>query len=261
MTFASLARQFGASGLFCAYSTLVLSQLPNTPHARLYFRPQRHHGARHGAPHPRLAAAVNEDLGGHFTWEQVKAQMYGKNREVLTRLFGPDRFSGEEMDRLGDAEKERRYQEEFRPRLALLPGLPELLARARQRGIAMAIGSAALPFNIDFVLDNLHIRPYFRAIVSADDVAVSKPHPEVFLRCAELLGVPPAECLVFEDVPKGAEAARNAGMAAVVLTTTHAARRVRAPAQRAALRARFHGCVYAGAGGVGAAVLARVTLR
>ena len=164
----------------------------------------------------------NEDLGGSFTWDEVKPQMYGKNREVLTRMFGPDRFSNEEMDRLG-LEKERRYQQEFRPQLALLPGLPEFLESAHQRGIRMAIGSAAIPFNIDFVLDNLNIRHYFQAIVSADDVAVSKPNPEVFLRCAELLGVPPAECLVFEDVPKGAEAARNAGMAAVVLTTTHEA--------------------------------------
>ena len=162
----------------------------------------------------------NEDLGGSFRWEEVKPQMYGKNREVLTRMFGPDRFSGEEMDQLG-MEKERRYQQEFRPQLALLPGLMEFLEAAHQRGIRMAIGSAAIPFNIDFVLDNLNIRHYFQAIVSADDVTVSKPNPEVFLRCAELLGVPPANCLVFEDVPKGAEAARNAGMAAVVLTTTH----------------------------------------
>ena len=65
----------------------------------------------------------NENLGGSFSWEEVKLQMYGKNREVLVRLFGPDRFSGEEMDRLG-MEKERRYQEEFRPQLALLPGQP-----------------------------------------------------------------------------------------------------------------------------------------
>ena len=164
----------------------------------------------------------NEDLGGNFSWGEVKSQMYGKNREVLGRVFGPDRFSGEEMDRLG-MEKERRYQQEFRPQLVLLPGLPEFLARAQQRGIPMAIGSAAIPFNIDFVLDNLNIRHYFRAIVSADDVSVSKPSPEVFLRCAELLGVPPAEGLVFEDVPKGAEAAHNAGMEAVVLTTTHEA--------------------------------------
>ena len=85
----------------------------------------------------------------------------------------------------------------------------------------MAIGSAAIPFNIDFVLDNLHIRNRFGAIVSADDVAVSKPHPETFLKAASLLGVQPHECIVLEDAPKGVEAALNAGMKTVVLTTMH----------------------------------------
>src|SRR5882762_1371656 len=85
----------------------------------------------------------------------------------------------------------------------------------------MAIGSAAIPFNIDFVLDNLNIRHYFKAIVSADDVVLSKPHPETYLKAAELLNVIPTDCIVFEDVPKGAEAAANAGMKAVVITTTH----------------------------------------
>jgi beta-phosphoglucomutase-like phosphatase (HAD superfamily) len=85
----------------------------------------------------------------------------------------------------------------------------------------MAIGSAAIPFNIDFVLDTLHIRHYFKAIVSADDVMISKPNPETYLKAAQQLQVDPADCLVFEDVPKGAEAALHAGMKSVVLTTTH----------------------------------------
>ena len=85
----------------------------------------------------------------------------------------------------------------------------------------MAVGSAAIPFNIDFVLDNLNIRHYFKAIVSADDVVTSKPDPQTFLDCASLLNVAPANCLVFEDAPKGVEAALNAGMACVVLTTMH----------------------------------------
>jgi HAD superfamily hydrolase (TIGR01509 family) len=103
----------------------------------------------------------------------------------------------------------------------LLPGLSEFLEKAYQQGIPMAIGSAAIPFNIDFVLDNLNIRHYFKAIVSADDVVFSKPNAETFLKAAALLSVEPTDCLVFEDVPKGAEAAQNAGMNAVVLTTTH----------------------------------------
>lgn len=163
---------------------------------------------------------LNDELGGNFTWEEVKPQMYGKNPEVLVRMFGPDRFTLDEMNRLS-LEKERKYQLEFLPHLKLLPGLDEFLQRAHQQGIPMAIGSAAIPFNIDFVLDNLNIRHYFKAIVSADDVVLSKPHPETYLKAAEILRVTPADCIVFEDVPKGAEAAANAGMKAVILTTTH----------------------------------------
>jgi len=163
---------------------------------------------------------LNDELGGNFTWEEVKPQMYGKNPEVLIRMFGPDRFTLDEMNRLS-LEKEKKYQVEFLPHLTLLPGLHEFLEKAYQKGIPMAIGSAAIPFNIDFVLDNLNIRHYFKAIVSADDVELSKPHPETYLKAAALLGVSPTDCIVFEDVPKGAEAAANAGMKAVVLTTTH----------------------------------------
>lgn len=163
---------------------------------------------------------LNNDLGGDFTWDEIKPQMYGKNPEVLVRMFGPNRFTMDEMNQLS-YEKEKRYQEEYLPYLELLPGLHDFLENAYQKGIPMAIGSAAIPFNIDFVLDNLNIRKYFKAIVSADDVELSKPHPETFLKAAQLLGVPPSDCLVFEDVPKGAEAAANAGMQAVIITTTH----------------------------------------
>lgn len=163
---------------------------------------------------------LNDQLGGAFTWEEVKKQMYGKNPEVLVRMFGPDRFTMDEMNDLS-YKKEERYQQEFLPHLALLPGLQEFLEAAYQKGIPMAIGSAAIPFNINYVLDNLNIRHYFKAIVSADDVVLSKPHPETFLKAAQLLATIPADCIVFEDVPKGVEAAANAGMQAVVLTTTH----------------------------------------
>jgi len=163
---------------------------------------------------------LNNQLGGSFTWDEIKPQMYGKNPEVLVRMLGPNRFTVEEMDRLS-LEKEKSYQEEFLPHLALLPGLNEFLEQAYQQNIPMAIGTAAIPFNVGFVLDNLNIRHYFKAIVTAGDVKLSKPHPETFLRAAELLSVPPTDCLVFEDVPKGAEAAANAGMKAVIITTTH----------------------------------------
>ena len=139
---------------------------------------------------------LNDDLGANISWEDTKVQMYGKNTELLVRIFGPNKFTQEEMDRLS-VEKEKRYQQEYKPHLKLIPGLHEFLVKAHAMNIPMAIGSAAIMFNIDFVLDNLNIRHFFKAIVSADDVITSKPHPETYLKCADILGVDPANCLFF----------------------------------------------------------------
>ena len=169
--------------------------------------------------HVRSWHRILNSLGAGITKEQAKAECYGKNHELIERIF-PGRFSGEEKDRMS-VEKEKQYQEEYRPSLTLLPGLMEFLSEAKKNNIKMAIGSAAIMFNIDFVLDGLAIRHYFDVIVSADDVSRSKPDPETYLKCASLLGMHPEECLVFEDVPKGVESAYNAGMKAMVLTTMH----------------------------------------
>jgi beta-phosphoglucomutase len=163
---------------------------------------------------------LNEDLGAGLSRDQVKSQMYGKNEELLDRVFGKDRFSPEEAQVIS-MKKEKSYQEAFLPHLELIAGLPAFLEKAAEKKIPVAIGSAAIPFNIDFILDNLHIRHYFSAIVSAADVTVSKPHPETFLLAAQQLGIPPGDCLVFEDAPKGVESAHNAGMDCLVLTTLH----------------------------------------
>jgi HAD superfamily hydrolase (TIGR01509 family) len=146
--------------------------------------------------------------------------MYGKNHEVLDRIFGKGHFTVEEADRVS-RKKEIQYQELYKPHLSLLPGLNNFLEHSKTLGIPMAIGSAAIPFNIDFVLDNLNIRHYFKTIVSAENVTKSKPHPETYLLAAERVGVVPEACVVFEDVPKGVEAAMNAGMRSVVITSMH----------------------------------------
>ncbi len=163
---------------------------------------------------------LNNDLKANLSWEEVKKEMYGKNVELLIRVFGKDRFTMDEMNELS-FEKERRYQKEFFPQLKLIKGLDAFLKAASVRKIKMAIASAAIPFNVDFVLDNLHIRELFGAVVSAADVETSKPHPETFLKAAAILQTDPKDCIVFEDAPKGVEAALNAGMPAVVLTTMH----------------------------------------
>jgi len=163
---------------------------------------------------------LNNDLGANLSWEEVRRNMYGKNDELLARVFGAGKFSTEQVAEIS-LRKEERYQQVYKPHLDLLPGLFDFLDVAHRAGVKMAIGSAAIPYNINFVLDNLNIHDYFQAIVSAHDVLESKPHPEVFLKAASLIGVAPKDCIVFEDAPKGVEAAQNAGMKCVVITSMH----------------------------------------
>ena len=162
---------------------------------------------------------ILNSLGAQLTMDRVKAECYGKNEELLDRIF-PGRFTAEEKSQM-IIQKERTYQETFRRQLKLLPGLSEFLDQAKSEEIRMAIGTAAIMFNVDFVLDGLNIRHYFDCIVSADEVSFSKPHPETWIRCAEKLKLSPERCLVFEDSPKGVEAARDAGMQSVAVTTMH----------------------------------------
>ena len=163
---------------------------------------------------------VNNKLNGGLTFDQVKAQMYGKNEELLVRIFGNNRFSDEEMATLS-LEKEYSYQAAYKAKMKCIDGFESFAEKAFEKGIVMGIGSAAIMFNINFIVDGLHLRKYFKAIVSADDVTVSKPHPETFLKAAAELGVSPEDCIVFEDAPKGVESAANAGMRCVVITTMH----------------------------------------
>ncbi len=78
--------------------------------------------------------------------------------------------------------------------------------------IPMAIGTGAGRTSAMLQLTELNILSYFDYVVTADDVTRHKPEPDTFLRCAELMGVEPAYCQVFEDGELGMDAARTAGM-------------------------------------------------
>ncbi|GGI26310.1 HAD family hydrolase [Pedobacter mendelii] len=170
--------------------------------------------------HNKAWHIILNDLGAKISYADVKKQMYGKNEELLVRVFGEGYFIQKQMDEIS-IEKEKIYQKDYLPHLKLVAGLDKILKIANKSNIPMAIGSAAIPFNIDYVLDGLNIRNYFKAIVSANDVKTSKPNPETFLKGAKIIGIDPTECLVFEDAPKGVEAALNANMPCIVLNTTH----------------------------------------
>ena len=116
-------------------------------------------------------------------------------------------------------EKEIRYRSIYSEHIQPIPGLVGFLDAARQMGILLGLATSAGPENIAFVLNRLGISGYFTAVVNGEEVEHGKPDPEIFLEAAKRLGVPPQECLVFEDLRKGIQAAQHAGMPVVVITT------------------------------------------
>lgn len=164
---------------------------------------------------------VFKELGSAMSEAETKLNIFGKAAEIFDRILGKDHgFSIETINEIS-RKKEEQYQTDFLPDLRLISGLDHFFAKAKQSNIPMAIGTAAPQSNIDYVFKHLDIAQYFTGTVSADEVENSKPHPEVFLKCAELMRVPPHECIVFEDSPMGILAAQNAGMKAVAITTFH----------------------------------------
>lgn len=169
--------------------------------------------------HREVWAVYNRRFGIE-TDEAMQQRMYGRRNDDIVRDFFGGHLTLEEV-RAHGAAKERLFRETIRPVLneALVPGLREFLEQHRHQPLGLATN--AEPENVEFLLDTARLRPYFRAVVDGHQVARPKPHPDIYLRAAELLGAVPQDCVVFEDSLTGIQAARAAGMAVVGVGTTH----------------------------------------
>lgn len=95
----------------------------------------------------------------------------------------------------------------------LLPGVSEFFVKAKSLKIPLALGSASK--NAELVLKKVGLLNQFDAIVDANLVKYGKPHPETFLKAAEMLQLQPQQCTVFEDSASGVKAAIDGKMFAV----------------------------------------------
>jgi HAD superfamily hydrolase (TIGR01509 family) len=168
--------------------------------------------------HVRAWEIFNRRYGLETTPSMLR-QMYGRRNDELIREFFPG-LSPEEVDARGAA-KEKLYRrivagciEEI-----LVPGIRPFLESNSHH--PMGVASNAEPANVAFVLDRGGLRHYFRVVVDGHQVGHPKPHPEIYQRAAELLGIPPHDCVVFEDSLLGVQAARAAGSRVVGVLTTH----------------------------------------
>jgi HAD superfamily hydrolase (TIGR01509 family) len=132
-----------------------------------------------------------------------------------------------------EAARLARRKREHYTRLAargMLPiaGAPAFVAALARQGVPRAVATSASRHDVDEMLAEVGVRGHFEVIVTADDVRRGKPDPEVYVRAAQGLGLPPAGCVVFEDSVVGVRAARAAGMRVIGVTTAHTDRELRA---------------------------------
>lgn len=160
--------------------------------------------------------------GFHLTEEELKQRIFGRtNKEWISNLFGGNL----EAEKLRDyaIEKELLYQELYKNDIIPVQGLHGFLEKLAKAGIKVAIGTSAPRINVDFTLKAIKAESFFNIILDESHVNKGKPDPEIYIRCCEALGMPPAQCIVFEDSLSGLKAARAAGTKVVGISTTHTA--------------------------------------
>jgi beta-phosphoglucomutase family hydrolase len=113
--------------------------------------------------------------------------------------------------------KDAVYSEIIKGKLRPMPHTRELIELLRSKGIPFALASSGTPGKIRATLSEIGFEDIFDTIVSGEDISRGKPHPEIFLKAAEKLGMEPGDCLVVEDAQAGIEAAKAAGMRCIAL--------------------------------------------
>ncbi len=172
------------------------------------------------AAHFASFVKLGEEAGYTISEEQFRHVFGRRNNDIFPLLYGHP-LSEEEIDRLSDR-KEAIFREIIRGKVAPLPGVCALLPALRDAGFAIALGTSTPRANVDQILGELNLRQYFSGMVTAEDVTIGKPDPQVFLRAAASVHRQPARCVVVEDAVAGVQAALNGGMKALAVTTNHA---------------------------------------
>jgi HAD superfamily hydrolase (TIGR01509 family) len=157
---------------------------------------------------------------GHRFSAELKQQMMGRPARVALQLM---------IDRHGLADAVAALAEEsdaifagiLPHRLAMMPGLPELLDALERAGLPKAIATSSGRRFVETVLGRFDLAPRFQFALTAEDVVEGKPHPEIYLKAATRLGLAPRDVLVLEDSPHGCRAAVEAGTYAVAVPGWH----------------------------------------
>ena len=172
-----------------------------------------------GPIHYKSWIKLAKQIGIKFS-KKIFNLTFGQQSVSITReLVGP-KIKQEVVEKWANL-KEQYYREMVKDKLNPLPGALDLIRSLHELNFKLAIGSSGPPENVDLLLSTLRIKTYFDVIITAAEVKIGKPAPDVFLIAAEKLNIKAYNCLVIEDAPVGITAARKAGMKVIALRTTH----------------------------------------
>jgi beta-phosphoglucomutase len=159
-----------------------------------------------------------EIYGFPYTHEWYQTHFLGRKVAETLDIVFPQLTEAERTALI--MEKRRHYNAATALHLPAGPGALKKLKEAHVQGITQALVSSNIPEAVSLALNTLDVREYFEVVISGAHVSNSKPHPECFLLAAEKLQVNPEDCWVIEDSLFGIEAAHQANMKCVALTTS-----------------------------------------
>ncbi|MFO7635875.1 MAG: HAD-IA family hydrolase [Clostridia bacterium] len=115
----------------------------------------------------------------------------------------------------------RIYVEKAKDQVIVFDGAKHVLEQARKAGLKLAVASAADRIKVETNLACIGVDTgFFDGMVTGSEITRKKPHPDIFLEAARIMGVRPGDCVVVEDALSGIEAAKRAGMAVIAVTTS-----------------------------------------
>ena len=141
------------------------------------------------------------------------------SNDIFPMLLGDEVVAEYGLDRL-NREKEEVYREMYRPHIKPIKGVIELMQAAKAAGVKCAIGSSGCRENVEMIIEGLGLADLIDASISGSDVTHGKPHPEIFTKAHEALGLKAEDCVVVEDAVNGILAGLAAGCKCVAVTTT-----------------------------------------
>ncbi len=160
-----------------------------------------------------------EKYGIVLSEEEVKSRFGSINEDILRALFKRD-IMPVEIERMA-IEKEEIYRNVYRENVEEVAGLTNFLKGLDMNNFVIGVATSAPPKNVEFILGATYLNRFFDIVTDESEIKYGKPHPEIFLKTAEKMGINPEDCIVFEDSFHGIEAGNRAGMKVIGLGTTH----------------------------------------